>query len=155
MNKLLTSQNKEQSPSWGVTKDSFTGDELIEAYFRGCDEGVDRYKKVLLQKLNENLNRAQVIGSTFISNINKEEVICSDAHLKYMDIERYKIIFVISYDIYFDFDRMFPLYGIAERLEIENSNEYFNIEVAFIPEVPSINKHRLVSDGFIFQYNGE
>lgn len=155
MNKLLTSQNKEQSPSWGVTKDSFTGDELIEAYFRGCDEGVDRYKRVLLQKLNENLNRAQDIGSAFISEINKKEVICVDAHLKYMDIERYKIIFVIKDDVYFDFDRMSPLYAMAETLEIENSNTDFNIEVAFIPAVPSINTLRLVSDGFIFQYNGE
>ena len=155
MNKLITSHKKEQNPSWGVTTDSFTGDELIETYFKGCSEGVDQYKKVLLQKLNENLNLAQFLGSSFISSLNSDGVICTAAHLKYMDIERYKIIFIISQDIYFDFERMYPFYEMAEAFEIEKSNNDFNIEVAFIPEVKSINKHRLVSDGFIFHYNGE
>lgn len=155
MNKLITSHKKEQSPSWGVTKDSFTGDELIEAYFKGCDEGVDQYKKILLQKLNENLTRAQLLGSSFISNLNSDGTICSSAHLKYLDIERYKIIFVVNYELYYDFDRMYPNYAMAESFEIENSNNDFNIEIAFIPELKSINTHRLVSDGFIFHYNGE
>jgi len=155
MNKLITAHKKELSSSWGVTRDSFTGDELIEAYFDGSGEGVDLYKKGLLHKLNENLIRAQILGSSFISNLNADGVICSSAHLRYLKIERYKIIFVVDYNLYFDFDRMVPNYALAESFEIENSNENFNIEIAFIPEVTSINTKRLVSDGFIFHYNGQ
>lgn len=154
MKSLTLSNKREQEPSWALVRDSFTGDELIEAYFKGCREGVDQFKKVLIKKLEENLSLAQRLGSFFISQLNKEMDMCSNAHLKYMDIERYKIIFVIKEAIYYDFDQMYPIYAMAEAFENENSNADFTIEVAFIPEVKSVNTHRLISDGFIFHYNG-
>lgn len=132
----------------------FTGDELIEAYLQGCKEGIDQYKKVLLNKLSENISLAQKLGSVFIGRLNGNGIVCSGAHLKYMDIERYKIIFVLNPDVYYNFDAMAPIYEMAYSFEAEKSAEDFFIEIAFLPKVDSINQNRLVSDGFIFEYNG-
>jgi len=155
MDTRTTINKQKQSPNWNVAKDSFTGDELIEAYFKGCSEGVDQFKRVLLKKLNENLMMAQSLGSKFISNLNNDNIICTSAHLKYLDIERYKIIFVINRDFYFDFEKMTPIYEMAEIFETTNSKDDFYIEVSFVPGIKTLNNHRLISDGFIFHYNGK
>jgi hypothetical protein len=154
MNPTVTTDKIVHSPSWEVNRDLFSGDELIEAYLQGCKEGVDQFKKVLLKKLSENLFQAQQLGNAFIHRLNKDGEICIGAHLKYMDIERYKIIFVINADIYYSFELMDPLYELAFSFEAENNSNDFSIEIAFMPQSEHLNNDRLVSDGFIFEYNG-
>jgi hypothetical protein len=154
MNQIITSKKILHSPSWEVNRELFTGDELIEAYLKGYKEGVDQYKKVLLKKLSENISNAQKLGTSFIGLINRNGIICNNAHLKYMDIERYKIIFVLNSDIYYNFDAMSGFYEMAYSFEAKHNSGDFSIEIAFIPNINSININRLVSDGFIFEYNG-
>lgn len=154
MNPTVTTDRKIPNPSWEVNRDLFTGDELIEAYLQGCKEGIDQFKKVLINKLSENISLAQKLGSVFIERINRDGIICTGAHLKYLDIERYKIIFVLNADVYYNFENMAPLYNMAYSFESENGTEDFSIEIAFLPQVESINQNRLISDGFIFEYNG-
>ena len=154
METTVASGKKTRSPSWKVKRDSFTGDELIEAYLKGVKEGIDNFQKVLLSKLDENITHAKQLGSLFIDNLNKNNLVCTSAHLKYLDIIQYKIIFVLNAKVYFDFDAMTKFYELAYSFEAENSNNDFSIEVSFIPEIESINNNQLISDGYIFKYNG-
>lgn len=155
MENLATCQENKVKQSWALRNDSFTGDALIEAYLKGCSEGVERFKKKLMQKLQHNIELAQNFGTDFINEVNRQGVICTMAHLKYLEINRYKVIFVLNKEIYYDLEKMRPYYLLAEKFEDRNSTEEFMLELAFIPEVESINTHRLISDGFIFHYNGE
>ena len=155
METFTSSKPKENVPSWALRNESFNGDELIEAYIKGCNEGVVRFKKVLIKKLEQNIWHTQELGSKFIAQLNKDNFICKSAHMKYLDIEKYKIIFVINHEIYYDYDKMEPIYAMADAFEEHESNDDFDLEISFIPEVKSLNPHRLMSDGFIFHYDGE
>ena len=106
-----------------------------------------------MKKLEQNITHVQELGSNFVKKLNSRSRICNTAHLKYLDIERYKIIFVVEKDIYFDFERMYPLYQQTKAFEKAESNEDFTVEVSFIPSVDSLNTHRLMSDSYIFQYD--
>ena len=132
-------------------KESYTSDEVINAYLQGEKDGQSAKEKVLIQKLEENLKLAQKI----VENIN-EEMVKSNftsirSYLRIKSLFRFDAVFSINKDDYLStgFD---AIYKLSRDFKSACNNDSFNINTTFMPITDSLNEERLVSDGFYFTY---
>jgi hypothetical protein len=141
------------SPNWILKreKESFTQDELIDAYLEGKEKQKNGNQIILLEKLSNNLKQAQKIVERVAEEINYKGFTLIKSYLRINNIVKYDAIFDILIEDFIS-DNFDTIYSFSHELKKNINTNTFNINFTFMPHTEDLNEKRIGSEGFIFMY---
>lgn len=137
---------------WKKESDSFTSDDVIDAFFQGKKAGKAEVEAVFIKQFNDNLRaaiRASETLSTFIEKTLKSEI--KSIHIRPEDITSFSSLFVISKESQFLSDKFKKAYAKAREIRNKTRKDYFEIDFMFMPNTKFFNDKCLSADGFILK----
>lgn len=132
----------------GPSPQSYTVDDIINAYEKGCDDGLSVYLKKMRKELKSNLQNTLPIMEEFFNSINLEKEDCKLMLLRLADTNRFNFIIAIDKDVFFNDQLCRPIY--EKSFDIRRQNP--NLDISFMPLNGSLNIESLNSDNFIAIY---
>lgn len=140
-------------PNW-KNGDVFTSDEVINAYFIGCEDGKAsafiQNRKVLFSQFEENIKRATSLSEEIMKKL-KPKFEFKGLHLKFEDITSFKALFIISKSDFIS-DSFRDAYSLAKKYQTNNDGETFSISFSFTPFSDRLDEHCIVADGYAMKY---
>lgn len=127
---------------------SFTVDDIINAYEKGCDDGLAVYLKKMRKDLKSNLQGTLPVMEKFFNSINLEKEHCKLMLLRLADINKFNFIIAIDKDVFFNDQLCRPIY--EQSFDVRKKNP--NLDISFMPFNGSLNIESLNSDNFIAIY---
>jgi lysophospholipase L1-like esterase len=127
---------------------------LIDAYFKGVKDQKNKNRQIMMDKLEQNLKKAQNTSVEVFKFITRKGFSCKQIMLRVKDIYRYTSIYIIDEKDYCD-DKFLEVYkhSISVKNEINQSNT-FDFTIIFTPENKNLDKTHLLADGYIMSYGG-
>ena len=133
-------------------KDTFSADDLIDAYLAGRKDKSDEDTQLRIEKLESNLKKAQELSINLYNEIKKSGFHCSSVKLKIKDIYHFSSIFLIDENDYCD-DNFLKIYEASISLKKEaNCSTTFDFTTIFTPESNTLKKETMIADGYILSY---
>ncbi len=128
-------------------RESFSADDVINAYLRGKKAMNALNDRIL----NENLNKAMELTSSFSDILKEKNIKCKLTLLKPKQITEFESIFVIAEEDYISsqFEEIYRL-TISEKTRV--NNDTFHFSYIFIPDSENLNREKLSSNGYVFEY---
>jgi hypothetical protein len=141
-----------RSVSWSDVppQEGYTGDDLINAYLKGCDEGLERQRKILLKVLEDNLSDAKVIVEKFYAQLNKNFT-CSYLKLRVKELTEFDVLFVVDKADFIS-DEFMRAYKEARKIKKKVNQSPFELSFSFMPISERIDEKKLLIDGYCFTY---
>ena len=130
----------------------YTEDDLINAYLKGKQEGMNIEKKVMIEKFHENLLLATNEGINIFKEITKEKVNCLQCFLKIENTISFHIIYIIDSKDYTE-ENLNKIYLLSRNKKHETNKDTFEINFSFMPSTETLNEKRLIADGYTLNYN--
>lgn len=127
---------------------SYTVDDIINAYEKGCDDGLVVYLRRMRKELKSNLQSSLPIMENFFNSINLEKDHCKLMLLRLADINRFNFIIAIDKAIFFNDQLCRPIY----EKSFDVRKQHPNLDISFMPFNGSLNIESLNSDNFIAIY---
>ena len=154
---MQSTQNKEviKSPvpeRWERVEDVFTGDQLIDAYFKGIEKGKNEHIRILTKQFQTNLEKATELSEKLFKEIAKLKFHPQEVHLKADEITKFKALIIVSKADFIS-DTFNKAYSISRKLMRESENDEFYITFSFTPASDKLSEHCLISDGFFMKYD--
>lgn len=132
----------------------YTEDDLIHAYLRGKEEGMNIEKRIMFEKFQQNLKLATSEGVGLFNILGKEKINCKLCYLKAENPLCFEIIYLIDNDDYTE-DNLNKVYEASRKKKKEINKETFYLNFSFIPDNGNVNEKRLIADGYVLQYSGK
>jgi hypothetical protein len=133
-------------------KETFSSDDLIDAYLKGRKDAVDSEKQMRFEKLETNLDKAKNLSEKIYEMIKEDGFKCNRVKLKIKDIYNFSSIFLINENDYLN-DRFLNIYKKSIRLKKEvNSDKTFDFTTIFAPINDEVEINNMLADGYIFSY---
>ncbi len=134
-------------------KDTYSSDDLIDAYLKGRKDAANNDKQMRLEKLEANLKKAKTLSVNLYNSILKQGFNCNTIKLKIKDIYHYSSIFLVQEDDYIK-DDFLNIYIESIKIKKEaNKNKTFDFTIVFAPMNTEVEFNNMLADGYIFSYN--
>lgn len=138
---------------WKVEPSKFyTEDDLIHAYLKGKEEGMNIEKKIMFEKFQQNIIIATTEGTNLFNILKAENIKCKRCFLKAENPLSFEIIYLIDNNDYTE-ENLNKVYSDSRKKKAEINKDTFYINFSFIPDNGNLNEKRLIADGYILQYN--
>ena len=152
-----TTEHKEVSYSqvdknWVKQPDTYTGDDLIDAFIRGKEVGQTEYTRVLTSQLRTNLTLAQRVSEDLFKVAGEKGFVFTDAWIKADGITNFNTLVVVKEEDFLD-DRFREVYTIARKIKDDSLNENFHISFTFMPFSSNLNTACVRADGYFLKYD--
>lgn len=139
--------------SWNSTKGrrQLSQEDIAKAYITGWNDGKEEAFKEFISLLEKNIEKAQKIGEDFLKTNKEDGKRFYTTYLSLSSPAEFKLLFIVDPEIYYT-EEIDKIYKDSIAISKENNTEGFNITMSFMPKKDSINKERLVADGFLLHY---
>ncbi len=151
-----TSHNVQQNsfiPSkWEKTGDSYSSDDLINAYLKGKDDQRGAEERILMKALSDNVNKSTTVIENFAKQIKESfGVTVKGINLKIQRISYLEFLFVVDSSSYLS-DDFKKVYDLSKEIKAEHNSDTLCITLTFMPDKKSIDMDAIHSDGYILEY---
>src|SRR5262245_5401875 len=123
-------RNEDISTNWKKNSETYTGDDLIDAFIRGKKAGRDEQKKILLERIKENINKATQLSEVLYKKAIDEKIKLYEIHLKADNISSYTALFIADNSDFLS-DKFRSIYTTARHLKNEAETDTFYISFTF------------------------
>jgi len=148
LNEIFTQAN------WELTspKDlQFSSDQVIDAYLKGKQEGLELQQKLVVEKLMSNIAKAGNHTSELLEIIKNKSLNPVSAYLRINSWDDYTILVVLPQSEFLD-PRTLDLYDYISEMESEVEEDMYRIQVSLCDTVSEINEQYVRSDGFALKH---
>lgn len=133
--------------------------QLIDVFLKGVDKGkqnaIKELKQKFLQEYNSNIKKAQALGESFFNLINDDyKLNCSVVYLMADGMNDFKLLFLVEPEDYLS-KKFTKIYSEAISEKKKLNKDKFHISIMFVPEVETLDKKKIMSDGYTYYYNGQ
>lgn len=149
--KSLSHRESSLPAKWEKSEDTFSSNDLIDAYLNGVQYGMDEQKRILMDQFKENVDLAATLSETLYEQLLTSKLKPIEVHLKADSITNFTALFVVELSDYLsdDFQRV---YTMGRKLYEQNQKNNFCLSFSFTPNLKDLNEHCLVADGFFIRY---
>jgi hypothetical protein len=137
--------------NWRQEKDSFTGDDLIDAYLKGKQAGKNELINILSKQFETNLEIATTVSEKLFVEAKKKKIAPKEVHLKADGITNFSALFVVDKDDFVS-DNFRQIFSLARKLKTKVETDSFYISFAFLPISNNLNEKSLHADGYFLKY---
>ena len=140
------------SSNWvAPPKDYYTQDDVIDAYLKGKEEQKILTEKVLIEKLDSNLNQAKNLVEQITEKIINDGFTVFKSYLLLKDIFKFDAIIDVELSDYIS-DEFDKIYKYSRDVKNEVNGNTFYISFSFMPHTDELNENTIACDGFLFTY---
>jgi hypothetical protein len=145
-------QSKEVSfLKWEKTKDGgFSEDQLIDAYLEGKKTGKDEIERLIIEKLNENIELIGTQAEELIKILKDSKFNPIMVSLRVKNFNDFDVLITIP-ETEFVRDGFEQMYGHTSEVEQKNKSQY-QLTISFINQTKSTDIEKLKADGFILHH---
>jgi hypothetical protein len=147
-------ESPRQSHNWQKQPDVITANDVINAYFKGKEDGKTEQERINLHQFNTNLEKAKIVSESLFETISKSGLHLNSIHLKADTITSFRALFIANKEDFLK-DEFRNVFVLARQVKLENENETFEISFLFTPDSKTLSERSLASDGYFIKYNGE
>ncbi len=134
-------------------KETFSADDLIDAYLKGRKDAAGFDKQMRMDKLDTNLEKAKELSVKLYNSINGLGFKCSSIKLKIKDIYHFSSIFIVNEEDYIN-DDFLKVYKESMTLKNKaNKEKTFDFTTIFAPMHSKVEINNMLADGYIFSYD--
>ena len=158
MTVTTNSVKKIAGQSWKTTTDEYTlplPDEIIDAYLAGKKAMLSEIHKFAANQFLDLLGKAMKSAVDFKHELNENAVEVSDMYIKISSLENFEAALVIPDEVYLSEKQLEILNRASELEDSLVASKIVNIEFRFLPNRETLNRQKLFSNGFTFQYDPE
>mgnify|MGYP000067352555 CR=1 FL=1 len=129
---------------------------IVDAYQKGKADGykdaLTNEAKILAKTFNQNLLNAMAVSENLNSQItNLYKIELPELYLKIESKTQFTTALIVPYEFYIS-ESYKQLTELLIDVELENETDTFKIDFTTIPKKESLNRDKLLADGFIFSY---
>jgi hypothetical protein len=132
------------------TSEYFSGDEVIDAYYKGKDDGIAQSQKALIELFKGNIVKAGANTRTVVEFLNTNGFKFHAASLKAISFDELQVIITVDEKDILN-DEFLKVYDFTAHLEAEVRQDLYFITFVFAHS-QNLNSELLKSDGFVFEY---
>jgi hypothetical protein len=129
----------------------FSSDHVIDAYLKGKNDGLEQQQKLIIEKLESNLNKAGKDTAEILAFLSENNLHPSEAYLRINSWDDFSVLIVLPQDEFLD-PRMLEVYAHITQLESKVEEAMYHIQVSFCDTEDNIDEHYIRSDGFSLKY---
>jgi hypothetical protein len=164
LKKILEPEN------WDLTtsKDKlFSSDHVIEAYFKGINEGrakginegrkkgivegLEQGQKLVLDKLKNNIDKSGKHTSEILNYFKDQKFNPIAAYLKINSWDDFTILIVVPENEFID-PKFLPIYNYISKFESDVNEELYRLQIMICDTEGKIDDNYIKSDGFVFKH---
>lgn len=132
----------------------YSSDDLIDAYLKGKDEGISLPKKILAEKVSENLKKSADVTQQALTALSQSGLNVEAPFLRIASLKYYEVLFPIHEDQFLD-DKILDMYGLFAGLQANFESEFYSVDLSFCPFRKKLNTECLAADGYVFKFSGK
>lgn len=137
--------------NWEKEQKVYTGDDLIDAYLKGKQDGKNEVTEILSNTFEENVKRATSVAEKLLANAQKKKIEFKSVHLKSEGIANFTSVFVVKKEDFIE-DKFRNIFVLGRKLKKELESQNIYITFSFVPDVKGFNEKKLISDGYFLKY---
>ncbi|MBE2255720.1 MAG: hypothetical protein IAE65_05920 [Ignavibacteria bacterium] len=130
---------------------TFNEDDVIDAYLKGKEDGINSNFKALIKVLNENVQTTIMHRNELNNYLLKKSIQPVYAFLKIISVNMFELLTLIPSDKLID-EKFFEVYDFVTDYESKINNEYYKLTFSFTKTGESFDFNALESDGFYLKY---
>jgi hypothetical protein len=147
----IAAKSKAVAQNWSeVKKDSFTADDLLDAYTSGKEE----HHRILKKAFQSNISAVIDLSDALLSTLSKNNISCTRAFIKPEGLETFSALFFVPEKDALSkaFDK---IYKEAEKIRGKAENNDLYVDFAFVPFTDYIDEDMVNADGYTIKYIGK
>ncbi|MDR2145600.1 MAG: hypothetical protein LBE91_03960 [Tannerella sp.] len=138
--------------SWIPTRkdETFTSDDLIDAYLHGRKDAFAAAKRLAFDKLNTNIEKSKDITVSLLNTLKRHNFNPVDAYLMVDGFDYFKILITVP-ELERANEDFLEMYDLVAELEEKNKNEFYYVLVSFCHINEYFDEEKVLSDGYILK----
>jgi len=152
-----TTHTTDKARSWELTiprKQHFTSDEVIDAYFKGKDDGLkagaDAERTLVLKALQNNMSRAGQDTMKVLAACKAHRLPVDKALLRIDTWHRFSVMVVVD-EKAFQSSKMLKVYDVVNALEDSSRTDQYAIRFSFVSGGRELDQKTLQADGYVLR----
>lgn len=137
-----------------VPSKSFTDDDVVQAWEKGKQDGVSELIGLAVDQLEKNMKAAFAHTKEVINIMTQFGIEAVGARLRLDTWNRLKVIILVPASS-MDSGNIYKLYDEISAIESREQSDRYCITFSLLADGETLNKSRLVSDGYIREFNAE
>lgn len=137
--------------NWKKDDQWYSGDNLIDAYLKGKQDGRNETNNILSKQFETNLTIATSIAEKLFSEAKKKKIELKEIHLKANSITNFSALFVADENDFIA-DDFRNIFSIARKFKNKVESDSFYINFFFLPLSDSFNEKNLNAEGYFLKY---
>ncbi|MDR1865860.1 MAG: hypothetical protein LBR08_09865 [Bacteroidales bacterium] len=125
--------------------------ELIRVYLKGKSDGMEQAQKLVLDKLQHNIEKSGKVASGIIRLLKDNGFYPISSYLKVENWNDFSIMILIP-DKEWGQEQFLEMIDKASDIETSARDEYFNVMAVFCPVEDNFDEKCAISDGYLFKY---
>ncbi len=152
MEKVLTGRDV----NWGNqtlktrSKDSFTSNEVMDAYFKGKKDGLEFSQKVLLKQFSANIDSSLKYTAQVVDKLTDLSFKPINAYLRLKSVQHFDVLLTLPEEDILNED-ILHIYSFLGKFEKKVHDEMFAINYTLSSHNESFNEQLLALDGFVLK----
>lgn len=137
---------------WRQEGNSYTADDLIDAYNLGKIEGTKTHIKDINKKFTQNLRLATIIAEEFLESANKQNIPLKEIYLKVHAINTFEALFIVENNAAFLNSEFINAYELTWKFEDKYNSDNFYVSFSFVADGKDLERDNIVADKFFLKY---
>ncbi len=140
------------SRNWQKQPKAFSANDVVDAYFKGKEDGKTEQERIYRSQFDINLEKAKVISESLFKKLSTEHKFHLKAiHLKADTITSFCALFVSDAKDFLK-EEFREVFVQARKYKLDNEDDTFEISFLFTPYSTSLSEYALASDGYFIKY---
>lgn len=132
---------------------TYSADEVVEAYERAVDRGRADFSNVMRKALRENISKTYKASTDFLAGLDKETRETFRAvYIRADDVANFTTLFLVPDKLYCT-NRMLEIIERSQDVEDDMASDTYSLDLQFAPYTRKTDEHKIVCDGF-FRIDG-
>lgn len=130
----------------------FSSDDVINAYLKGKNDGLEQQQRLVLEKLNSNIIKAEKHTAETLAYLREKKLNPVSAYLRINSWDDFSILIVLPQTEFLD-KKILKVYDFLSNLENEVMEEMYNIQftICDTEEDEDVDENHIRSDGYILK----
>ena len=140
-----------QTQSWILTsKEDSLSNQLIDAYLNGKKDGIEQHQKLILKKLEENIEKSGSISLRLMKTLKENRFNPIDAFLRVNSWDRFDIMITVSEDEYMN-EEFLEMFDVVSNIEKSSREELYGVFISFCSINKFFDEQNVSSDGYLLK----
>lgn len=132
------------------SEDTYSSDDLIDAFLTGTKVGADREMRLIKDKFKTNIGLISVYAHELFEYLKDNGFGPISSYLKINNFDSYNLLFTIPDTKFLD-SKILELYDYFYTFQDDKLDEFFSFSVSLCGATENLNESKIASDGFAYK----